>query len=210
MNYFAVGGKLKIGTLQKILKNGYAKEKEKEIDGYHVDPSLSGNRTQVLHNADKNHTIVAHKGTDSATDWVTNLRYGLFNDKSSNRFKHAKKIQREAEDKYKDGTFTTIGHSLGSKLSTESATKGDIITLNGATTPFDIGKKVPKNQTNIRTSYDPVSALQRYQSKNGNEVDIRSDSINPLTEHSTDTLSRVDPDTEVGSSINPHYYDYYC
>jgi hypothetical protein len=211
INYFALGGKIAVGTLKKVLKNGYAKHKDKNIDGYEVDQSMSGKRVQVLHNPTTKHTIVAHKGTDSATDWLTNLRYGLFNDKSSKRFKHSKKIQKQAEEKYKDGNFTTVGHSLGAKLAQESSSKGDIVTLNGATTPYDIGKRVPKNQTNIRTTIDPVSYLQNYQWGNGNEKKIESKSLNPISEHGVNVLDRMDSEQVLGSGINiPEYCIYYC
>ena len=49
--------------------------------------------------------------------------------------------------------------------------------------------KVPQNQTDIRTTFDPVSLLRPLQ-RGKNSKNISSDTVNPLTEHSTDTLQR--------------------
>ena len=210
VNYVVHGGKISIGSLGNFLQNGYKKDQDKNIDGYLRDDSLSGQRATVYHNPEKNHTVVTHKGTQSATDWLTNLRYGLFNDTSGKRFEHAKKIQNQAEEKYKDSNITTVGHSLGSKLAHE-ATKNnkerDLVTLNGAVTPYDIGKKNDKSVTTIRTKLDPVSALTNLQRKNGNEIAIKSKSINPLTEHSTTCLDRLDPNMVVGKGIISNHHD---
>lgn len=223
IQYFVKGGKISISTVQKVLSNGYAKKKDNSLDGYNLDHSLSGTRVQVYHNPNTNHTIVSHKGTDSIQDWCTNLSYGLFNDTSGKRFEHSKKIQNEAENKY-DGQITTVGHSLGSKLADE-ATKNskdrEVVTVNGATTPYDLLKKADKDVTNIRTSLDPVSYLQNYKQKNKNDIRIPSKTFNPLIEHSTDTLGRIDGDIEVGQRsnqsslnggcvINPQYREFYC
>lgn len=205
INFITYGGKITLGSVQNFLKNGYSKKKSDSIDGYQIDKELSGNRCQVYHNPTDNKTVVNHKGTDSLQDWMTNLRYGLFNDKSGKRFQHSKNLQQQAENKYKGSEITTVGHSLGSKLAQEAVkhtkSKGDVVTVNGATTPYDIGKKVPSNQTNIRTSSDAVSYLQKYQKKNGNEINIPSSLANILKEHSTDTMNRLDPNREVGSGL---------
>ncbi len=131
------GKGLNVKTLQNIISNGYKKKKTNNIDGYKLDNSLSGNRVQVLHNDDTNHTIVNHKGTGSLTDMWTDVKLALWNDKSGKRFDHSKKIQKEAEDKYKDSNFTVTGHSLGSKLAQEANTNNhELIALNGAYTPY--------------------------------------------------------------------------
>lgn len=68
IQYFIHGGKVNLGTLKNIFTNGYAKKKNNNVDGYELDHSLSGQRVGVYHNPETNHTIVSHKGTDSATD----------------------------------------------------------------------------------------------------------------------------------------------
>eukprot|EP01040_Poterioochromonas_malhamensis_P000306 gene306-323_t len=192
------GKGLKASQLQKMIKNGYSSKKDKKIDGYELDPELSGNRVQVYHNPQTNHTVVNHRGTQGVQDWMTDFRLALLNDKSSKRFKYSKQQQQLAEQKYKDADITTIGHSLGAKVAEDAnKNKHEQITLNGATTAFDIGKKVPDNQVNIRTTLDPVSVLQNLQYKNGKEVIIPSKTLNPLTEHTSDVLSRLNPNKEL-------------
>jgi hypothetical protein len=191
------GKGLKVNQLQKMIKNGYSSKKDKKIDGYDLDQELSGKRVQMYHNPETNHTVVAHRGTQGINDWMTDFRLAL-GDKSSKRFQHSKKQQQLAENKYKDADITTIGHSLGAKVAEEAnKNKHEQITLNGATTPWDIGKKVPDNQVNIRTTLDPISMFQNLQNNNGKEILIPSTTWNPLTEHSSDVLSRLNPNKEI-------------
>jgi hypothetical protein len=76
----------------------------------------------------------------------------------------------------------------------------EVITLNRPTIPLDLikGKKVPKNQTDIRTSRDPVSILRPFQKANNKEITIPLKTLNPFREHSTDVLSRMHEDTLFG------------
>ena len=60
------------------------------------------------------------------------------------------------------------------------------------------GKKVPKNQTDIRTRLDPVSILRPFQKANNKEITIPSKTLNPFREHSTDVLSRIHEETLFG------------
>ena len=116
---------------------------------------------------------------------------------STNRFKHSKDIQKKAEAKYGKENVITLGHSLGGKIASDVGGDSDeIITLNKATGigwdayKKDLGSK--KNETNIRTTLDPVSAKGALDA----DFTIPSKSINPLTEHGTGVLDRVD--TEIG------------
>eukprot|EP01040_Poterioochromonas_malhamensis_P009122 gene9122-9882_t len=196
--HYSIHGKgLQANDLYHFLHNSYQKKKDNEINGYTIDPELSGNRVQVYFNEDKNHAVVAHRGTQGMQDWVTNLRVAL-GDKSGKRFQHSKDIQKKAEEKYKNSNITTVGHSQGA-LHAEHATKGDVITLNKPTTLHDIGKKPKTTQHDIKTTLDPVSILKPLERKNGNEIVIPSKTYNPLIEHSTETLKRLHPDVQIGS-----------
>jgi ribosomal protein S15P/S13E len=106
-----------------------------------------------------------------------------------------KEIQRLAEEKYKNAKLTTTGHSIGS-IHAENATKGDIVTLNKPVKLSDYLKEKNPNQTDIRTQFDPVSILN-----NNVDITIKSKSLNPLYEHSTETLKDL-PNKTVGSRIN--------
>eukprot|EP01038_Epipyxis_sp_PR26KG_P017718 gene17718-24687_t len=110
IHYAYFGGKLAVKDIKHFLKSSYDKNLNDHGD-YKIDTSLSGSRAQVYHNPTKNHTVVVHKGTDSLNDWVTDLRLGL-GDRSGTRFKHAKDVQRKAEQKYGNSNISTLGHSL--------------------------------------------------------------------------------------------------
>ena len=88
-----------------------------------------------------------------------------------------------------------MGHSLGSLISEDVNKGGRTITLNKPVLLQDIGKTIGKNQTDIKTSLDPVSVLRQYQTGE-KAVNIPSRSKSLLTEHKTDTLGRIDQTIE--------------
>jgi hypothetical protein len=193
------GGKLKVNQIQHFLHNGYEKNKNDNYDGYQMDKELSGNRFQAYYHPENDHLVTVHRGTNSVHDWITDLKLGLFNSKSGKRFDHAKTQQKKAEEKYKTKNISVLGHSLGSTIAQENGKNAnEVITLNKPTTFYDYGKKPKKNQFDIKTNLDPVSALKPLEYKNGNEINIKSKTYNPLTEHKTEVLKRINPDMEIG------------
>ena len=95
--------------------------------------------------------------------------------------------------KYEKDNLILAGHSLGSVLIEEIGDKKDEkYTLNKPVVIPDLikGKRVPKNQTDIRTSNDVVSILRPFQ-KGKKEITIPSDSLNLLDEHKTDKLEKL-------------------
>ena len=132
------------------------------------------------------------------------------------RFNHAKKIQKQAEEKYGKNNLITLGHSQGAKWAEMLGNKNnnnEVITLNKPTLPTDLlqGKKVKKNQTDIKTSKDPVSFLRGLQKGKKAKV-IKSKSFNPITEHSVNVLDRLDgnemlgvPENINGGSVKSNY-----
>jgi hypothetical protein len=197
------GGALSSHVMSDLLAQSYEtknkKKRKTEIDGFHIDPSLSGQRVQVWYNPTTKQAVVVHRGTADFNDWVTDARM-FFGDTKNKRFKHAKNIQQQAEEKYGASHVTTIGHSLGSRLSEEVGQNSkEVLTLNKPTTLADLvqNKKVSEKQIDVRTKNDPVSILRPFQG--GNEtIDIDSTTNNPLTEHGTETLKRLDPDVMIG------------
>ena len=133
--------------------------------------------------------IVAHKGTTSVADWVkTNLPLA-FGYERGKRFQHSKKIQKQAEQKYGSKNITTVGHSLGGRLAEKYGKHSDkIVTFNKAATPTSIRKKTKENQTDIRTTRDPVSYLSKYQKGQGKKESIKSKTYNLVGEHSINKL----------------------
>jgi hypothetical protein len=190
------GGSLKAKDLRKFIKNSY-ENKLQDHEDYKVDKQLSGKRVQVYRNDNNNHTVITHRGTSGFQDILTDAKM-LLGFKNNNRFNHAKKIQKQAEEKYKDAKITTIGHSLGKQLAADAMSNNpnsELITVNGAELPFNNSKR-KTNQTDIRSSADPVSILNKK-----NDITIKSKSLNPFTEHSSDILRRLPDNQKVGREI---------
>ncbi len=198
------GGKIRVKDLHNLLNSSYDNT-QNDVPPWIVDKSLSTDETQVYTNNKTPQVIVVHRGTKTAKDWMTNTKL-LFGFKNDSRFKKAREIQRAAEQKYGVNNISTIGHSLGSSIATEVASPQvkEIITLNAPLTPLDLikKKKVGPNIYNIRTKLDPVSILKNVSNNNNkNDIVIPSTTINPLKEHSVNTLDRLDEDKLIGLGI---------
>ena len=146
--------------MRNFLSNSYRKDQAKSFDGFKRDDSLSGQRAQVYHNSGNNQTVVVHRGTKGFQDIITDAKL-LFNPKmymKSVRYKHAKDMQKKAEEKYGKENITTTGHSLGAKLAADVGDKSkEIIKYNKPILPHEIFNQTKKNETSIRTRMDPVS-----------------------------------------------------
>ena len=183
------GGKLSSQDLQYFLKKSYDKQHSNYKD-FLLDKGLSGQRVQVYYNPKTNQAVTIHRGTKGVNDWITDARYAL-GDTSSKRFQHSAKIQGQAEQKYGAENVTSIGHSLGSQLAEKSSGKKvkEIITLNKPVNANDlIWYSVPQNQTDIRTTNDPVSLLRPLE-RGKKAIELSSYTFNPFTEHRTDVLN---------------------
>jgi hypothetical protein len=198
------GGQINVDTFHKVLENGYktTKERQHQINGYHLDHSLSSDYAQVYHNPQTNKAIVSHRGTQGLSDWGNNIayKYGLY--EYTPRYRHAKKIQKQTEKKYGASTIDTIGHSQGAMLAEKLGKKTkNVITYNRPVLAKDMLKKTAKNHTDIRTTLDPVSILQPTQQTSQSTITIPSTSADPLKEHSTDALTRIQPDMLLGNGL---------
>jgi len=156
---------------------------------------LSGQRATVYHNPDTGHAIVTHKGTKSIQDWGTNAMSAIGLVHKTKRYKHARSMfvtKHEAEAKYGNQNISTTGHSLGAKLAEKVGQKSaEVITYNKPTTLENVGKRVSKKQTDIRTNTDPVSLLHGKQKRKGHIKTFNAGTWNPLEAHATDQLSKV-------------------
>ena len=196
------GGSLANEDLQALLSKSYHSKHPSDYKDFVVDKELSGQRVQVYHNPTTQQTIVAHRGTASAPNWIENVAYAVSNDKSGKAFQHSKKIQDQAYSKYGKENITTIGHSKGALHAQEYGKEGkEVITLNKPVNITDaLFTRVPKSQTDIRTQYDPVSFLRPFQ--RGSKVEtIKSTTKNPLKEHKTSVLGRLDPRKMFGKGM---------
>jgi hypothetical protein len=186
------GGSLSPDTIQALLKKSYEK-KLSSFKDFEIDKSLSGQRVQVYYNPALKQAVVVHRGSSGAKDWLVNDA-GLLVGYRGKRFSHAQDIQKQAQKKYGAKNVTTIGHSLGAKIAEEVGQKSkEIITLNKPTVDT---KKVSDKQFDIRASSDLVSGLSGIASSN-NKTTIPSGFRNPISEHSTDVLSRL-PNKPIG------------
>jgi hypothetical protein len=187
------------GVLKSILQNGYAGKKQKSnVEGFTRDESLSGQRAQVYVNPQTGKAIVNHRGTQGFQDVITDAKL-LFNPKAyrkSKRYKHAQKIQKEAEAKYGAENLTTTGHSLGARLASDlGKNTSHVVTYNKPVIPSDYGKSANPNETHIRTKYDPVSILAPLLDKTKTQT-VKSNSL--LGSHSTEQLSNLKNEPIVG------------
>jgi hypothetical protein len=102
--------------------------------------------------------------------------------KRTDRYKHANKIQKEAEKKY--NVTNTLGHSLEAGIAEEvGKNSANITTLNKPVGLHNVNKKVTKKQKDIKTSFDPISVFRPFQ-KGKKATVIKAKTWNPLKEHS--------------------------
>ena len=187
-----MGRGLEASALQGLLDASYGGPPP---SGWSKDKNLSTNQTKVFVGPG-GQAVVAHRGTvGTAQDWANNAVYGLSGTagyKQTGRFQKAQRTQKEAEDKY--GKVITIGHSQGGLLA-ETLGKDEIITLNKAARPGDFLKTKKKKQTDVRSSRDIVSSLGR---RGRRDRTIAAENFNPISEHGTDILERLDEGENIG------------
>jgi len=202
-DYHMSGDGVKASEARRFVKASYdeTKDAEKDIGGYILDDKLSDKETKVYHDPKTGKTVVVNRGTKGAADWMNNARYGadvltgnyfnLYN--KSDRFQNAKNTQKKAIEKY-GKVDTNLGHSQAGIITRKLNKRGltdDVVNINPATF-YD---KPKKNETNLRSTYDPVSMFNR------GATTIKHDVFNPLKAHSTDFLRHLG-DTVVGHGIN--------
>lgn len=206
IQYIISGGSMKVKTIKQMIYNGYHDNELSNIDGYELDPELSGQRVQVYHNPKTSHAVINHRGTKGIQDVITDINMLGRNSKTNKRFQHSKDITDLAKQKYNNSNFTHIGHSLGSELMHQANLNNntdDLIKYNGVSLPYDILRTQKDNEYKIRTAIDPVSMLEPlhpYQNSKNN-LTIPSESYNPLEEHKAHNLERLNPDLEIGRGI---------
>lgn len=195
------GKGIKVHVLKDMMDASY--HGRNSVHGYHLDRSLSRNTSKVYVHPATGHAVIAHQGTHGLKDWTNNAIYalgGMYGYKKTQRYLDAKRVHMETAAKFGAHNISTIGHSQGG-IAAEMLghpTK-EIITLNKATRPFTNYRH--SNQYDIRTKNDIVSALNPFQRENGNEIIITSNSYHPVSEHTTNVLSRLDSDKVIGKGL---------
>lgn len=187
------GGALAGNEIRGLLDASYDKTVKNVDGGWVKDEDLSTGKSKVFYNPETGKSSVVHRGTvGTISDWKNNAVYALGGKKAykdTSRYKHAKDVQRSAEAKYGNDNIITLGHSQGGLQAELLGKKGDeTITLNKATRPFS--NAPGKNQTDIRTTTDLVSAMNPF-SKAKNTESISLKGFNPLKAHATTSLKKL-------------------
>ena len=150
-------------TLQRAAASTYHKG-GKGPEGYLLDRSLSGQRAKVYYNPKTKKTIIAHRGSQGAKDWlvsdaalVADTAFGTKLQQKTKRYKYAERIQKAAEKKYAGTDITTTGHSLGGHLARTAGKKGKVVTFNSGYDRFHGGSVKNSQEVNYRNQNDLVS-----------------------------------------------------
>ena len=159
--------------------------------GMRLDDSLS-NAEQKVWVDRKNRPTIAYTGTRRVSDWGTNLLLSTGLQGLSSRFRGAKDLAEKVRQKY-SAPATILGHSLGGALAEYAGGKNNkIITLDKGVGLSGIGKTIGKNQTDIRTSNDPVSLLSNTQKNLGKKIVIKDKkNFNLLDAHNYRYLDKL-------------------
>jgi len=201
----AEGGSLKASQIKKAIELSYNIKKEDAPKGYEIDKELSDGRVKVYKDINSPQVLVVHRGSKGTRDWLDNVRYGLTGQtKTTDTFKKHEKKHKKSIKKYCAENIISLGHSRAGMYVQELIYKNpvkEVITYNKASGPYDLFRKNPKNQTDVRTSIDVVSALTPLQSHENKIVTIPSNTLNPLIAHSAEPLGKLG-DKLLGSGIN--------
>jgi hypothetical protein len=159
--------------------------------GMRLDSSLS-NAEQKVYVDRRNRPTIAYTGSRKIGDWMTNALLATGLQGLSSRFRGAKDLAEKVRQKY-NKPLTIIGHSLGGSLAEYAGGKGDkIVTLDKGVGISGIGKTIGKNQTDIRTSNDPVSVLSNTQRNIGKKITIKDKyDYNLLGAHNYSKLDKL-------------------
>jgi hypothetical protein len=179
--------------IRPILEASYQNQKEAKKTlakhGYSYDKKLSTNESKVFIDSMGNPNI-AFRGSKTAKDWLlSDTLLALGASRLDPRFSQAKTLTKQVEKKY-GKPADVFGHSLSGAIAEKSGASGKIYTYNKGVGIGDIGKTIPKNQTDIRTKADLVSALSLTQKYNGDQQTIKG-SLNPIKAHSLENLPFV-------------------
>jgi len=182
-------------NLSGILEASYKPQREAEQDfnkmGYTYDPELSSMDTKVFVDKEGNPNI-AYRGTVRAETWADNAKILLGG--KSKIDTEAVETAKKVKEKYGKAP-TTYGHSRGGRSAelAGEATGGKTYTYNKAVLPQDVFKKTRKEQTDIRTKKDVVSAASVFQS-GGEKITIESGITDSyLKAHSLGELKKTTP-----------------
>jgi len=204
------GGAVSARLVKEFIKASYEAHPRHSIEGFIYDPSVSATTARVYHNPTTGQTILVNRGTEgTASDWGNNVAYAFGRYKHTARFKEAEKVQHMAEAKYGAKNISQISHSQGAVPARYlSKNVKEHITLN----PAFKGEKEAENEYVVKSDFDPVSNaygaltnavtprwMKLFQRKKPTkETVIPAKTWNPVEEHLTGVLDRLDPEHQLG------------
>lgn len=184
--------KIRSNEVQDLIEASYSRTGDAEdignLYGLKLDKKLSNANHKVFYDREKNPSVV-FRGSKNENDLMTDGLLAVGLEKYSTRFRESKNLIDDVKKKYNNKPVTSLGHSLGGSLAEYSG--GDkIITVNKGVGFGGVGKQIKNNQTDIRTGKDVVSLLSTTQ-HGGKKINIKTNEINPLREHSHKNLSKL-------------------
>jgi hypothetical protein len=159
--------------VKQILQASYMNQKEAskllENKGYKYDPELSTNESKVFVDK-KGNPNIAFRGSKRASDFLgSDLKLALGLEKYDRRFQEANDLTKMVTNKYGKPP-SLFGSSLGGSIAEKTDGANKVYTHNKGTSIFDIGKTIPKTQTDFRNKNDVVSLLSLTQNHNHNNL----------------------------------------
>ena len=210
------GGAVSAKDLQQFIEQSYKAEPSPVIGDFTIDSDLSTPTTKVYTNPETRQTIVAFRGTKGGWDWLNNAAYLTGAYESTDRYKQGADTHAKAVAKYGAENISNVSHSQGSILARKLADNAkEVINVN----PAWLGEAPAKNEYNVRSSFDPVSALfmpyaavQSYLNPKFTQthnITIPSKSyFDPRAEHKAKILERVDPNLMIGAGHDEQPIDF--
>lgn len=201
-----IGKGLTAKKIQHFTSSAYKDNKDiSGIGKYTLDNSLSTDEVKVFVNTTAKKVVVSNRGTKGMVDWLNNVALISGKYDITPRYNRAKAVQEKVLKKYKGYEIINVGHSqsgaITKRLNEEKMTN-EIINVNPAIMPSDRKKK---NETTIRSTGDVVSM---FHTKNGKDVIIDAKTNNPLTEHKTEILERLNPKMVIGLGFTESYFNF--
>ena len=202
------GGALKVSEIYTVTKNGYTWPKLKPMPQFTLIKDLSSKFHQVYENTKQKRIILNYTGSKGVIDLLNNLDYLFQTYPLTPRFLNAKKVFDDVLKMFPNYTITLVSHSQGGIITRElSRLYGneifEIIALNPGESSFvenikslfGEGKRNKENEYTIKSELDFASFFAK---KNKNDIVIPKASNDPVKEHKTEILLRLNPDLEIG------------
>jgi len=133
--------------------------------GLVYDPSASGKQVATYVNPATKQVVVAHRGTATKHDIVTDAALALGLQRYTPRFRKAQKKTKDIQKKYEGYEVTHTGHSLGGAIAMEQGKRsgGRVVAFNRGAGLTSIGGRRAKNQTDYVNKRDLVSTMTRFE-----------------------------------------------